>query len=398
MANSDEPSNYVIPLSDENKEEINVVKLPDNDSREVKVWMREDGTDFARTSNCEAEKPRDAKEGNREDNKFDSACSVEKKEDFNTGIISNNNLAQAIALIEGNELGITIHMVSETGPAEIMVISDRQGESDVLDNSAMSKIDHGHVVDGREEIIITATKSDTDVQNVAGQSDGQRKGMSNTMINSHEQDTDISTLSPILQREPVSKSNRKEEGRTCIGPISNRNYRTYRRDIDFNTGPISSTNFQYSVAMNDHSEEKLKISKTDILKPKKQEQRNISRVSNTKSEILGALNDKDEKSVMVSQRKPQHVVPLLYNIEEDINVQETSDHDGEESNYTTISNADFEGVRRENEDEMDISDYPNSQVSMALINENENVVWYNYVAKVREQFKNFCVYLLIFKP
>ena len=425
MANSDESSNHVMPPSDGNEEIIKAVKQSDKDPQEVWRNVREDGTNFARTPDCETEKPSDANEEKKEDNNIDSACkisqSIEKNEDFHTGAISNNNLAQTIALTEGNEEGITIQMVSEADPAEIMVIRNWKGENDPVNNpmqcQAMSKINHGQVEDGREEIIITATMTDADAQDVMDQSDKKREEMSNAMIDSHEQDTDISTVSPTIRREPVSKTNRIEKVGTCIGPILKKNYRTYRRDKEINTEPISSTNFQHSVARNDYSEGKLKISKANILKPKRKEQKNTSRASNTKSEIHVAENDKDDKSVnvnvdVVSKTKPQHAVPLLYNIEEDVNVQETSDDDGEESNNTTTSNTNFEGVWLEDEDGTEIStesiDYPDSRESTVLMNNNENVIlnrnlrgshtinWYNYVAKVRQLFRNVCVYLLIF--
>lgn len=93
-----------------------------------------------------------------------------------------------------------------------------------------------------------------------------------------------------------------------------------------------------------------------------------------KEQIHVALDDKGEESVsvnvgVVSKRKPHHVMPLIHNIEEDINVQETSDDDGKESKGTTTSNTDFEGVRLEYEEGMDISidwtDCPDSRESMA---------------------------------
>lgn len=107
----------------------------------------------------------------------------------------------------------------------------------------------------------------------------------------------------------------------------------------------------------------------------------------------------------VSKQKPKHVAPH-YNIEEEINVQATSDQDTEASNVTTTSNAGFEIEMLEDGYGMDISidsiDHPDGQnleSTVPLININENAIltkdqrgqdiinWYNYFAMVRQPFK-----------
>ena len=88
----------------------------------------------------------------------------------------------------------------------------------------------------------------------------------------------------------------------------------------------------------------------------------------------------------------------INNTEEDINVQATFNGDGEK-NATLTSNADFEGVSLEDENGMNRRD----QESMSLMNTNGSVAftvlrnsdiiinWYNYIAKVRQLFKEFGV-------
>lgn len=190
MENSDQSLNYAIPQTGGEKKEITVVVRPDTVPRQVNVWsgLSEDDASFATTSNSETEKKHsDASEGNR-DNYFDStSLNIEKKEDFRNLPISNNNLAQA-----GNEDGITIQTVSENSPAEIMVTSGGEGENYVVDNSAMSEIDHGQ--DRTECIMNAATMcNNTVAQEVMDQSDVSTEESSNGLADSHEEDRDTLT-------------------------------------------------------------------------------------------------------------------------------------------------------------------------------------------------------------
>ena len=189
MENSDLSLNYAIPQTGGEKKEITVVVRPDTVPRQVNVWsgLSEDDANFTTTSNSETEKLSDASEGNR-DNYFDSiSLNIEKKEDFRNLPISHSNLAQA-----GDEDGITIQTVSENSPAEIMVTSGGEGENYVVDNSAMSEIDHGQ--DRTECIMNAATMcNNTVAQEVMDQSDVSTEESSNGLADSHEEDTDTLT-------------------------------------------------------------------------------------------------------------------------------------------------------------------------------------------------------------
>ena len=384
-----------MPLSGGNKEEITVIMLPDTNSRESKVWsvMGEDGTNFARAANSETEKLGDANEGNRQDNNLDSckaSKSIGKKEDF------RSNLAQATAVIKDNEEGISIQVVS------------KGDDDDVVDNLAMSKIDHGHVEDRTKCLMNAATMTNIDTQDVIDQRDVKTEELINALTEGQGQDTENSMECGTHLREHVFTSNRKERVGSCIRPISNRNYLCRNRDID--TGAISSTSSQRNVSPTYYGREKLEGSMADILKPMKKERKNISKVLKTKFKIFVTLNGRDKKSVgvnvdVVSKQKPKHVAPH-YNIEEEINVQATSDHDTGVSNVATTSNDGFEIEMLEDGYGMDISidsidqpDGQNPESTVPLIHINENVIltkeqsgqdiinWYNYFAMVRQPFK-----------